>query len=364
MSKLLSYCPLCAATEIKTMYQARDPHYGISGSYRIVRCANCSLVFLNPMYSDGELTALYPSDYYAYQDEVRGSLWKQRAKKLLGYWQGTREPSFSRPGTFLDIGCGSGAFVERMRDAGWRAQGVEVNEAAARTAQSRDLEVFCGLLQDAQFPSESFDYVRASHSLEHSTCPHETLDEIHRILKPEGTLLIAIPNIDSLSAKIFRQYWFHLCPPVHAFSYSVQTIRRMLELHGFRVRRVVFNSQYEGMLGSAQIWLNRKNGNKSSEGLVFNARPLRIVCGWLERLCDVMRMGDVIEVTAAKANAPESVSRIRGLSETRNKRCSIPANQSGLPSSDSWLVAYQTFARYANLCLQSAYKWTGNSFPS
>ena len=140
--------------------------------------------------------------------------------------------------------------------------------------------------------------------MEHSTCPHETLDEIHRILKPEGTLLIAIPNIDSLSAKIFRQYWFHLCPPVHAFSYSVQTIRRMLELHGFRVRRVVFNSQYEGILGSAQIWLNRKNGNKSSEGLVFNARPLRIVCGWLERLCDVMRMGDVIEVTAAKANAP------------------------------------------------------------
>ena len=139
MSKLLSYCPLCAATEIKTMYQARDPHYGISGSYRIVRCANCSLVFLNPMYSDGELTALYPSDYYAYQDEVRGSLWKQRAKKLLGYWQGTREPRFNRPGTFLDIGCGSGAFVERMRDAGWRAQGVEVNEAAARAAQFRDL---------------------------------------------------------------------------------------------------------------------------------------------------------------------------------------------------------------------------------
>ena len=205
---------------------------------------------------------------------------------------------------FLTLGVAAAHSLSGCAMLAGGAQGVEVNEAAARAAQFRDLEVFCGLLQNAQFPSESFDYVRASHSLEHSTCPHETLDEIHRILKPEGTLLIAIPNIDSLSAKIFRQYWFHLCPPVHAFSYSVQTIRRMLELHWFRVRRVVFNSQYEGILGSAQIWLNRKNGNKSSEGLVFNARPLRIVCGWLERLCDVMRMGDVIEVTAAKANAP------------------------------------------------------------
>jgi len=49
------------------------------------------------MYSDEELTALYPSDYYAYVEEIKGGLWKQRAKKWPGYWQGTREPHFDTP---------------------------------------------------------------------------------------------------------------------------------------------------------------------------------------------------------------------------------------------------------------------------
>jgi hypothetical protein len=65
MSKLLSYCPLCTGTHIEQLYEASDPHYGIPGSYRVVRCTDCSLVFLNPMFSDEELTALHPPDYYA-----------------------------------------------------------------------------------------------------------------------------------------------------------------------------------------------------------------------------------------------------------------------------------------------------------
>jgi SAM-dependent methyltransferase len=186
------------------------------------------------MFSDEELTALYPPDYYAYRDEVKATLWKERAKRALGYWQGTKDPHFDRPGRFLDIGCGSGTFVQRMRDAGWSSYGVEVSEPAAQLAQSRNLQVFWGRLQDARFPSESFDYIRASHSLEHMTSPHESIDEIHRLLKPGGRVLIAIPNIESLSARIFREHWYHLCPPVHAFNYSVKTLGRMLSIHGFR----------------------------------------------------------------------------------------------------------------------------------
>src|SRR5262249_2497444 len=108
MSKFLTSCPLCNAARIESLYRATDPHYGIPGSYQLSHCKDCSLVFLNPMYSDVELTALYPSDYYAYVDEVKGGLWKQCAKKWLGYWQGTREPQFHTPGKFLDIGCGNG----------------------------------------------------------------------------------------------------------------------------------------------------------------------------------------------------------------------------------------------------------------
>lgn len=301
--QLIHSCPLCGETDLRELFKARDPHYGIPGEYRIVRCAACTLHFVNPMPSDEELASLYPSDYYAYHDPPKASQWKLKAKKLLGYWQGTKELTFRTPGRFLDVGCGSGEIVDRMRRSGWDAYGVEINASAAARGRSRGLHISTGTVQRANLAAENFDYVRASHSFEHVTSPHETLDEIHRLLKPDGQLLVAVPNVDSLPARLFKRHWWHLCPPVHPFGYSVKTLKCLLERHGFRVTRVVFNSDYVGLLGSSQIWLNRHNGRKSFDGPVFRNHVLRVLCGWIQKTCDVVKLGDMIEVHAQKAEA-------------------------------------------------------------
>jgi glycosyltransferase involved in cell wall biosynthesis/SAM-dependent methyltransferase len=297
----LTNCPVCNGTELLPRFTARDPHYGIRGEYRIVDCAACGLRFVNPMYSDHELASLYPRDYYAYGEAPPPVRWKARLKRILGYWRGTKEPQFAKPGTFLDLGCGSGEVVERMRESGWDAQGVEISYQAAARGRSRGLRITSGTIQDAALPSDAFDYVRASHSFEHITCPDQTLDEIYRILKADGTLLLAVPNINSLTARLFQRYWWHLCAPVHPFGYSVETLSRLLERHGFNVSRVVFNSDYVGLLGSFQIWLNRKTEKKSFDGHVFSNRLLRVFCGWIEKLCDILKCGDMIELLARKA---------------------------------------------------------------
>ena len=299
--RTINTCPLCGSIDLRDVFTARDPHYGIPGEYRIVRCAACRLQFVNPMPSDAELASLYPNDYYAYSGAPKASPWKLRTKRLLGYWQGIKEPRFEKPGRFLDIGCGSGDFVARMAQRGWDSHGVEINQQAALNGRLRGLRISAGTLQDASLAAEYFDYIRASHSFEHVTRPHETLDEIHRLLKPTGQLLLAVPNVDGLPARLFKRYWWHLCPPVHPFGYSLGTLTRLLGQHGFRVTRVVFNSDYVGLLGSLQIWLNRHNGKKSFEGPVFRNRALRVLCGWAEKLCDQVRLGDMIEVHARKA---------------------------------------------------------------
>jgi len=301
--QLMHACSLCGSTDLRGVFTARDPHYGISGEYRIVRCAACGLQFVNPMPSDEELASLYPSDYYAYREAPKASPWKLKAKRFLGYWRGTKEPRFERPGRFLDIGCGSGDFVARMGEQGWDSYGIEINERAAANGCLRGLQISKGTIQDTKFDAEEFDYVRASHSFEHTARPHETLNEIYRVLKRDGSLLLAVPNVAGASARVFQKYWWHLCAPVHPFGYSVTTLSRMLHEHGFRVTRVIFNSDYVGVLGSVQIWLNRKNGKKSFEGTVFRNRPLRIVCGWIQRMCDLAKVGDMIEVHAQKAEA-------------------------------------------------------------
>jgi hypothetical protein len=87
---------------------------------------------------------------------------------------------------------------------------------------------------------------------------------------------------------------------VHPFNYSVSTLSRLLAKHNFRVEHICYNSDFFGILGSIQIWLNRKNAKKSTEGGFVNNLFLRITCQWMANLIDFLGWGDEIEITAIK----------------------------------------------------------------
>lgn len=302
MSVELHICPLCEGPRHEQIYLARDRHYGISGLYRIVRCFDCSLVFLNPMYSSEELAPLYPADYYAYRDNVHRSGWKDIFKRILCFRSGTRDPKFAKPGRMLDLGCGSGWYLHHMRGYGWETHGVEINDSAAALGRATwGLDIFSGTLKQAAFPADYFDYIRSNHSFEHIPDPNETLDEVRRILRPDGKILIGVPNIASLNARVFRQYWWYLGAPVHPFNYSVKTLSELLSKHDFRVQNISYNSDYGGIVGSAQIWLNRNTNRKSTEGAVVNSIVMKGLGNWAAKVADRFRVGDAIEITAVKA---------------------------------------------------------------
>jgi SAM-dependent methyltransferase len=306
MSFELKTCPLCQGTNHGRVYVARDRHYGIPGFYPIVRCADCSLLFLNPMYSDEELSDLYPKDYYAYQENFQRSRWKEIVKTILCCQIGTLDPKFLVPGRMLDLGCGSGWFLCHMRDRGWETHGVEISSEAAELGRKTcGLDIFAGTLSQAAFPAEYFDYVRSNHSFEHISCPHETLDEIHRILKRGGKVLIGVPNEASFNSRVFGQYWWYRGAPVHPFTYSARTLSKLLNKHHFAIQKVAYRSDYSGILGSLQIWLNRKNGRKSTEGAMFKNPFLKIACHWTARFIDLFALGDAIEITSTKLPGPK-----------------------------------------------------------
>jgi SAM-dependent methyltransferase len=302
VSSVLKNCPLCGGENHAEIYLTRDRHYGIPGEYRIVQCTNCLLIFLNPMYSDEELSTLYPTNYYAYRDNFQSSRWKEILGRILNYRFRTLDPEFSTPGRMLDLGCGSGWFMRDMRDQGWETHGVEICSSAAELGRRTcGLDIFAGTLKQANFSAAYFDYVRSNHSFEHMSCPGEILDEIHRILRPGGKVLIGVPNSASLNARVFRKYWWYLGAPVHPFTYSVQTLSQLLFKHHFAVEKIRYNSDYSGILGSLQIWLNRKNGRKSTEGAAINSPFLKVPGHWTAKLIDAFKLGDAIEITAVKA---------------------------------------------------------------
>lgn len=295
-------CPLCSSTELVTAYVTHDRHYGIKGDYTIVRCNGCGLYFLNPMPTESYLTSLYPTTYYSYQDfydkemGVLKKLYKNFLVKI-----GTKDPKFATPGRILDVGCGSGQFLFKMKKQGWKVSGVEVSENAAKLGNELEqLDIYNGNIVDAKFAADSFDYVRSNHSFEHITNPHEVLDEMYRVLKPGGKLMIGVPNIESFNARVFKRYWWYLGAPVHTFNYSVATLSKMLQQHGFKVQNVTYNGDYSGVLGSFQILLNRNNGKMSNEGMFINNPGFRVIAHQVARLLNLFGTGDAIEITCTK----------------------------------------------------------------
>jgi SAM-dependent methyltransferase len=307
MSYRLSECPLCEGTRFTPLLRAKDYHYGNIGEFTLVQCADCTLCFQDPMYTDVELSNFYPKDYYSFNDRFSAPTgyraFKATVGRLLGVREGppTKDPKFERPGRMLDVGCGSGWFISKMRDKGWDVWGVEPNVAAAKYgAQKKGLDIFPGSLLDARFASESFDYVRLNHSFEHIEHPGLVLNEIHRIMANNGKLMIGVPNRAGFNARIFGPYWWHLALPLHTFSYSVDTLSRMLQKYRFNIEQVIYNSDHAGFQGSIQIYINRNHPLPRSQGRFFGSRLARLLCSWLAHIQNALQVSDSIEITATK----------------------------------------------------------------
>jgi 2-polyprenyl-3-methyl-5-hydroxy-6-metoxy-1,4-benzoquinol methylase len=146
------------------------------------------------------------------------------------------------PVQLLDVGCGTGHFLElASRIEGWEVTGVELSDYAAKEATQRvGCPVHVGTLDAAAFPSETFDVVTLWYVLEHVAHPKALLVEVHRVLQPNGIVLVAVPNLHYLRIKRSllglvskAEGMFHL--DEHLFHYTPKTLARLLEATGFEL---------------------------------------------------------------------------------------------------------------------------------
>jgi SAM-dependent methyltransferase len=222
-------CPVCQGVRIYYLFS--------TGGHRVVRCEDCGLVFLNPQPSDDELARIYSANYFLGSESEAGRIsaseLKQATARLylseIGRYHG------SECGRLLEVGCGEGDFLVSAEAEGWQVTGVEFSPAACERAQQRlkSGRVLCGELQSAGLAPELFDLCVVSDVIEHVRSPLDFLREIHRVLKPGGTLFIATPSIDSWSARIMRQKWMEF-KAEHLTYFNRQNIQTALFKSGFR----------------------------------------------------------------------------------------------------------------------------------
>jgi predicted SAM-dependent methyltransferase len=142
------------------------------------------------------------------------------------------------------------------QDGAWKLFGIEPSaQAAQRAVQETGAEVFCGSLEDAQFPAASFDVITMWHVMEHLYNPRAALGNLRRMLKSNGMLVLAVPILDSVDAKWFGPYWSGYDVPRHLFTYSMATLSEMLGTCGFTaVHMESFIGGYDAFRISLNFW--------------------------------------------------------------------------------------------------------------
>jgi 2-polyprenyl-3-methyl-5-hydroxy-6-metoxy-1,4-benzoquinol methylase len=262
-------CDLCNGRNFRFLFKNHDRMLGIPGEFNLVKCDKCGLVFINPSPSKMEVSKYYPKEKYYSLSENPLENMKLKIYRIF-YKKGfsikklifsplkfiVRSTRIRENGNFLDIGCGDGKFLRLMREFGMSCYGIEPNNPK-KIAEDR-LKILNCELKDAKFKSNFFDVITLNHVFEHVNSPSLILEEIYRILKPGGHVIIATPNIGSLTAKLFGKYWLQLDTPRHLFLYSEKTMRDYAEKEGFKVDKIRYNSTPMQFSGSLSYLLGGK----------------------------------------------------------------------------------------------------------
>lgn len=283
---LLEYtnCDFCGGDKAIRFLEAENPE--TKEKFKIVRCSLCGLIYLNPRPAKNIIGRYYPADYYySFQDfSDRRLSYRDRLKKISfeGYYHSKsivkKLLAFllvrnfmivvpkEKKGRLLDVGCGSGEFLYQMRNFGWEPYGVEISQKSANIGNQHGLNIFCGELEGADFPDNYFDVVVLSQTLEHVYSPGSYLEHIYRLLKPEGLLIIGVPNVGSLETQIFGRCCHALDVPRHLYFFTVTSLRRYLEKYGFEVEKVLskkFSLPLNGIRGDLKSFIQNECKDKS-----------------------------------------------------------------------------------------------------
>ena len=234
-------CLLCGSRRSAFFIHGEDDLTGRPGRYTFVRCEDCSLVYQSPRLTLPHIRSYYERDYIAHQSHERwgvlaplfraamGSL--DRAKlRIVG-----RHLSLDASSSVLDVGCGSGSFLNAVRAAsGATVAGVDLVDLSSRP-ELDGIEFHAGTFTTASAGRERFDLVTMWHFLEHDYDPRQSLRQTFDALKPGGLAVIEVPRLDSLSFRLFRNRWPGIQAPQHTALFDRGRLIRIVSEAGFEL---------------------------------------------------------------------------------------------------------------------------------
>jgi SAM-dependent methyltransferase len=309
-------CPICNTTDRRFLFTTKDRLHGLPGTFALVRCPNCDLIYLSPRPDRQSMLFYYPDNYIAF---ARREL-PRWLNPVLRRWGGVARrcqaiERLTAPGRILDVGCATGDFLAGMQQRGWEVHGVElVPEAAARATARLGVPVFTGDLLAASFRDDYFDVVTLWNVFEHLFDPLVSLEEVYRILRPRGWLVLTLPNTESWAARLFGQFWVGWDSPRHLFLFSGPVLDRALRRVGFQPQgRECFYGSYTACMLSLRFLLAERWGDQAArliDGWALNSLTLHALLAPWFYLVNTLNKGTMLTVYAQKPERKTSEGEV------------------------------------------------------
>jgi 2-polyprenyl-3-methyl-5-hydroxy-6-metoxy-1,4-benzoquinol methylase len=249
--------------------------------FNIDQCGECGFRFTNPIPSENEIGKYYESDEYISHSDTKKGITNQLYHLVRNYTLKTKLQLVKKhcnPKTLLDYGCGTGFFLNYCKTQGVNVKGVEPSPHAQKYCKDNfGIETVSpeNFLQE----NSTFDAITMWHVLEHVHRLNELVVHLSNSLSKNGVLLIAVPNPESLDAKIYKENWAAYDVPRHLYHFSKNNVIQLLQKHNFEFKGIYpmhFDSFYVSLLsekyktGQQRLLPAFFNGMRSNLSAIFS----------------------------------------------------------------------------------------------
>lgn len=288
-----THCPVCGSTHLENVLQATD--HTVSGEkFQITECKACGLRFTQDVPDELSIGPYYQSEQYiSHTNTSKGlvnSLYHWVRKRTLARKRKLVQSATGvSTGKLLDIGAGTGAFLNEMKQRGWDTTGLEPDTSARKLAKELYGLDILPASQLFDLPVNGFQAITLWHVLEHVHDLQGYIVQIKQLLQEKGKLIIAVPNYTAADATIYKEFWAAYDVPRHLYHFSPRSMQTLMEKYGLKITQykpMWYDSFYIALLSSKY-----KNGSSNLLGAGWNGLRSN-----LKAAGDVKRCSSVIYI--------------------------------------------------------------------
>ncbi len=253
-TEIRTNCYLCGGEGAVLYRDLVDRLFGAPGKWTFKKCVNlgCGLIWLDPMPTVDEIGKAY-KNYYTH-NQTKNTRWTPLARLFRAIFHKliitllrmrAERRRYKRMyldqvpiGRLLEVGCGSGKRLARMKTLGWNVMGQEIDPVAAQYVREKwAIDVHLGSLETMTLPQEKYDVIIMSHVIEHVHDPVALLSACCNLLRKNGLLVLLTPNAESYGHLKFGEGWRGLEPPRHLHLFACDTLNQVSQKAGFSHQR-------------------------------------------------------------------------------------------------------------------------------